>query len=94
MRFILIALLVLLVCLALGYLLFKTRVDGYIKYYNLGKSCFDKKTQKYDEVLDEHVLASEEVSSLNATAYIKCREHARKKFNEAQGRYRDFIQNQ
>lgn len=94
MRFILIALLVLLVCLALGYLLFKTRVDGYIKYYNLGKSCFDKKTQKYDEVLDEHVLASEEVSSLNATAYIKGREHARKKFNEAQGRYRDFIQNQ
>lgn len=94
MRFILIALLVLLVCLALGYLLFKTRIDGYIKYYNLGKSCFDKKTQKYDEVLDEHVLASEEVSSLNSTAYIKGREHARKKFNEAQGRYRDFIQNQ
>lgn len=94
MRFILIALLVLLVCLALGYLLFKTRIDGYIKYYNLGKSCFDKKTQKYDEVLDEHVLASDEVSSLNATAYIKGRDHARKKFNEAQGRYRDFIQNQ
>lgn len=94
MRFILIALLVLMVCLALGYLLFKTRVDGYIKYYNLGKSCFDKKTQKYNEVLDEHVLASDEVTTLEGEAYIKGREHARKEFNKAQGRYRDFIRKQ
>lgn len=94
MRYIFIAILVMLVCVAIAYLLFKNRVDGYIKYYNLGMSCYNKKTQKYDEVLDEHVLASDEVSSLNATAYIKGRDHARKKFNEAQSRYRDFIQNQ
>lgn len=94
MRYIFIAILVMLVCVAIAYLLFKNRVDGYIKYYNLGKSCFDKKTQKYDEVLDEHVLASDEVTTLEGEAYVKGRDHARKKFNEAQGRYRDFIRNQ
>lgn len=91
MRFIFIAVLLLAVVLAIAYIAFKGRIDGHVKYYNLGLSCFDKKTREYDRVLDQSIVGSPEVKVWEVEAYLRGREVAWKRYEASQKRYKKFI---
>lgn len=91
MRFLIVGIVVLLVVIVSVYLLSKKFIDSYIKYYRLGRSCFDRLSRTFNDVLDKDVIASESLTSLEMSAYLRGRDDAEAKYRAAQKRYADFI---
>lgn len=91
MRFLIFGAVFMTVILVTIYAFGKKAVDGYVKYYRLGASCYDRDSLTFNDVLDRDVISSEDLTSLELMAYTKGRESAEEKYLKAKTRYETFV---